>query len=210
MTINSYSELLVQSQLLIDGEGAPASSGEVDQATLDAVISMAEDRVYRDLRSRYNQKAFSSTVTSNAITIPTDLMAVAKIWVGDRPLLAETEEFVRNYNANGARGETSYYAQAGGTIIFAPALTDGTAIGGRYYYKLPSLKTEFVNPVFKAYENLFLYAILLESQGFWTIQDSQKWAGLYAEALASIKYDEKNAIYNGSTLKVRAGARILR
>ena len=210
MTINSYSELLVQSQLLIDGEGAPAASGEVDQATLDAVISMAEDRVYRDLRSRYNQKALSATVTSNSIAIPTDLKAVAKIWVGDTPLLAETEDFVRNYNANGSSGEAKYYAQAGSAIIFAPALSDGTAIGGRYFYKLPSLKTNFVNPVFAAYENLFLYAILVEAQGFWTIQDPQKWASMYVEALNSIKYDEKNAIYNGSTLKVRAGARILR
>jgi hypothetical protein len=202
MTIGAYSALLERVQLLLDGEGATAGSGAIDSATLDAVVNMAENRIYRDVRSRYNQKDFTAlTTTSNAITIPTDLIAVTKIWITGEPLEATTEEFVRKFNANGSTGNVQFYAQAGSKIIFAPTVADGTTINGRYWAKLPELKTNFSNAMFQAYEDLFVYACLLEGEQFWPLANTPKWAQFYIDIKESIISDEKNAIYSGSTIK---------
>lgn len=201
--IISYTDLLTRIQLLLDGEGA--TSDNLDTATLDAVISMAENRIYRDLRSRFNQKDFTSlTTTSNTVTIPSDLIAVAKVWITGEPLQAETEEFVRKYLDNGATGDCQYYAQAGNKIMFAPALTDGTTVNGRYYYRMTPLKTSFSNAMFTAYEDLYVYAALLEGEQFWPLANAPKWEKFYADILNSIRHDEKMAIYDGSTIRRRA------
>lgn len=202
MTIGAYSELLTRVSALLHGEGANFGAQPNDSETLDIVVNMAENRIYRDVRSRYNQKDFTAlTTTSNAVNIPADLIAVARIWINAKPLEATTEEFIREYNANGSTGDCTYYAQSGNTIIFAPALANGTAIIGRYYARLPALKTTFSNAMFAAYEDLFVYACLLEGENFWPIINAPKWAAFYENIKQSIVYDEKNAIYNGSTIK---------
>lgn len=201
--ITSYTDLMARIQSLLDGDEVELG-GDFNSTTLDAVINMAENRIYRDLRSRYNQKSFTAlTVTSNAVTLPTDLIAIEKIWITGRPLEPVSEEFLRKYNDNGSTGECKYYAQAGNQIMFAPALTNGTAINGRYYARLPALKTNFVNAVFAAYEDLFVYAALLEGEQFWPTLETSKFAMFYQDILKSIRHDEGQAIYNGGTVRVK-------
>ncbi|MCU9931113.1 hypothetical protein OFL77_27665, partial [Escherichia coli] len=52
--------------------------------------------------------------------------------------------------------------------MFGPAVADGTAVQGRYFYRLPELSAATLptNALFAAAEDLFTYAALCESAPF--------------------------------------------
>lgn len=131
MSIASYSDLLVQVTRLMDGEDVTAT--ELTLGTLNQIVGQAERRIYREVRSRHNEKAFSSlTVTSNLATLPTDFEASSVVHFGKAPLLPVPEEWLREYLNNGATGDCKYFAEAGASFMFGPSVADATTVQGRY------------------------------------------------------------------------------
>jgi hypothetical protein len=202
--ITSYTDYLVQLQRLIDGDDVSAS--EISHETLDQVAKLAQRRIYREARSRYNELAFSGlTVAGNLAPVPDNFEALSVMYVDGAVLEFVSEEWLREYLAGSNSGECRYVARSGGSFMFAPALADGVAVQGRYFARLPDLtNANFSANQFIAREpDLFIYAGLLEATPFFQVPSQQ--AQLFAAKYESIK----NAV-NVDTERTALAGRIRR
>lgn len=164
--ITTYSGLLVELTRLIDGEDV--SSSEIAVGTLEQVIAMGEKRLYRDLRTRYNEKAWGITTTGNLATLPADFIAPSVIHFGKAPLFPVAENTLLEYLEHAGGGQCKFYCESGPALQFAPAVANGTVLQGRYFCSLPALSSVTLptNALFAAAEDLFIYAALTESAPF--------------------------------------------
>lgn len=210
--IATWAEFLNRLLVLIAGDDGASSS--VPVATLEAAISMGERRLYRELRSRFNEKSFSSvTVTGNAATIPADFEASSVLHFGKAPLEPVSEEFIREYLEGSATGDARYFAAAGPSFMFAPTVADGTALQGRYFYRLPALSAATLptNALFAVAEDLFTYAALCESAPFFE-QDPRipLWNAKYESIRNALNQGTHRAAYSAGRMRQRPSVPILR
>jgi hypothetical protein len=185
--ITTYSGLLTELTRLIDGEDVSAS--EVPAATLAQIVYMGEKRLYRDLRTRYNEKAWGITTTGNLATMPADFIAPSVIHFGKAPLIPVAENTLLEYLEHAGSGQCKFYCESGPALQFAPAVANGTVLQGRYFCALPALSVSTLpsNALFAAAEDLFIYAALTESAPFFG-QDAriQLWNAKYDAILKDL------------------------
>lgn len=210
--ITTWSQFLGRLSSLIAGDGTDASS--VPVSTLEAVISMGERRLYRELRSRFNEKSFAAvTTTSSAATIPSDFEASSVLHFGKGPVEPVSEEFLREYLDSNPTGDVRYFAAAGPSFLFGPAVADGTAVQGRYFYRLPELTAATLptNALFAVAEDLFIYAALCESAPFFE-QDARipLWNAKYESIRDSLNRGSHRAAYSAGRMRVRPSVSVLR
>ena len=144
MNFANYNAFRVAVSNLIEGDDTVGNSFSVN--TLDQLIGMGEFRVVHGdngtpgLRASTMVKDLSAAVTSNAITLPSDLLELKEVrFSGQRSLevvpldrLRDAERYAGSLNAR-------VCAQDGETLRFYPAAT-GTCLG-RYYALPASLET---------------------------------------------------------------------
>lgn len=184
--IASFSDYLVQIQRLMDGDDVGPS--EITTATLRQVIGLAERKIYRDVRSRFNEVAFSGvTVTGNLAALPSDFEAISVVHFGGEALQPISEESMREYLQGNPTGECVFVSSAGNSLQFGPAVSDGTSVQGRYFCRLPDLtSSNFSSNALIAREpDLFIYAALVEAVPFYV--GAARNAGMYMEKYAQIK-----------------------
>jgi hypothetical protein len=212
VSITTFSGLLTELTRLIDGEDTSVS--DVSIASLTSIIALGERRVYREARSRWNEKAFSAlTTTSNAAPIPSDWEATSIVHFGGQPLQPVSEEWLREYLDSTPTGDCRYFAEAGASFMFGPAVTDGTAVQGRYFYRWPALSTTTLpsNTFFANETDLFLYAMLAESAPFFS-QDSRVplWTAKYQAIKDTINEAKNRAAYSAGRMQRRPSTPVLR
>lgn len=211
MAIATYPQLLVELTRLIDGDDVSASTIAVE--TLRHIIALGERRLYREARTAQNEKAWGLTVTANAVTLPADFQAASIAHFGKLPLEPVAEEFILDRNRFNQGGDCLYYAKAGNTLVFAPAVANGTALQGRYYASLPALDTATLpgNALFSQAEDLFIYAALTESAPFFE-QDNriQLWNAKYLDILEQVNTNHMRGAYSAGRMRVRPSTRLMR
>lgn len=209
--ITTWSEYLTRILTLIDGDDAGSSS--IPVSTLEAITELAEARIYREVRTRYNEKAFSAlTVSSNLATIPSDFEAPSIIHFGGKALEPVSEEFLLEYLDSGPTGDTIYFCQAGSSFKFGPAVANGTTVQGRYFYRMDALDSTTLptNALFAASNDLFLFAALAESGPFFE-QDARvpMWTAKYESIRDRLNNASRNAAYTAGRMKVRPSTKLM-
>lgn len=210
-TFSSYSGFLVAVNRLIDGDNVSAS--DIPTASLMQFVELAEKRIYREVRSRHNEKAFSAlTTTSNLATLPTDFEACSIVHFGGIPLDPVPEEWIREYLDGSPSGDCEYFAEAGGSLIFGPTVADGTTVQGRYFYRHPDLTadTYAANTLIQKEPDLFLYATLLEGAPYMG-QDNRVplWTARYESIRDKLNADKTRAAYSAGRIKARPSTRLM-
>jgi hypothetical protein len=203
MNFPNYNAFRVHIQHLIEGDDT--SQGTFSTSTLDIIIGLAEQRIYRDLRSSVMVKAYSQTIASNAAALPADMLELKEVYfAGYRPLDVIPLDTMRTHEAIGGGGNPRTCAQDGETIRFWPAAT-GTVLGS-YYARPADLATgTWANQLaFARYPEVFIFGSMLESLPFTGMEGKyQLWEGKYQQALANARQDERVRVYGGGPLKVR-------
>lgn len=203
----TYSGFLVDLNRLIDGDDVSVS--DIPVATLQAIASLGERRIYREVRSRYNEVAYAVSVASNAAVIPADFEANSMMHFGKGPLTPISEELCRQYIWDQTKFSVQYFAEAGSSFIFAPVIADATAVQGRYYARLPNLDATTLptNALYAANPDLFLYAALCESAPFFG-QDARMplWNAKYTSIKDAINEEKQRAAYSTGRMQMRPSA----
>ena len=200
MEFADYDEFRASVLILADGDEATIDTFSTQ--TLDLIIGLAENRVYRDLRASSMLAPLSVAISNNAATLPADLIELKEVYLdATRPIEIVPLERLRTL-AGG--GNTVQAAQDGDTLIFWPAAS-GT-LTGRYYKRPSGLKTgTWANQsTFARYPEAFVYASLVEAAPFLGFTDRvQVWEGKYREALATATREENLRAFGGLHLRVR-------
>lgn len=202
MAFANYAAFRTAVLKLIDGDNVNSQS--IDQDTLDLLIQLGEARVYRELRCSAMEAPLSVTVAGGEAAIPDDLIELKIAWFDpDQPLEIVSETDLRKRSRSG--GDVRQVAQAGESLIFLPAATDGQVLEGRYYQRPADLKTGPLPATFTRYGEVYLYAALAESAPF--IGDDDRipmWNATYQAWLDSANTQERNRVYSGSRLRQKA------
>ena len=217
----NFNQHLVELMRLIDGD--EASPTDLPIATLQQIIELGERRVYKDVRSRYNEKSFTDAildgvvtpteVTDNLAPLPDDFEATAVIHFGALPLLPADENFVLDYNTTSPTGDAIYFAEAGNSFIFAPTVADGTLVQGRYYCRLPALSeaTTGDNALFQNEHDVFVYAALTEGAPLFNkFNQIQVWEAKYQNAVRKANKRREFAAYSAGRIQMRPSTRLMR
>lgn len=202
-------KLYVEITRLLDGEDVTIA--DVSVATLERLTIVAQQRIYTDIRSRFNEKAFSAlTVTSNLATLPSDFKELSIVHFGKLALVPVTEEVIRDYWSDSSSGDAKYVARSGNSLTFYPSVANGTTVQGKYYFAYPNLAdggTVFAdNLLFQESDSLFIYAALVESAPFFGENEKMPvWQSKYQSIATELNKQTHRAAYS-ARLQVRPSA----
>lgn len=209
-TITTMSSLFTEITRLLDGEDPTVS--DISVATLSRLVSVAQQRIYGDVRSRWNERSFDSTAvsTDNLVALPADFVDLSVAHFGRYVLTPVDENVIRDYWATNG-GREKYIAHAGNNFTFWPPLADDTQLQGRYYARLPDLTDDTIgtNALFQNADDLFVYGSLVESAPFFGArQDMPTWEAKYQSILSRVNKRNHRSAYNAGRLMMRPSARI--
>ena len=202
MSITTWAQFQQQLTRLLDGEDV--SQTTITPNTLAQIISLAERRIYRETRTRWNEKPFSSLpATNNLCVLPADFVAPNLVHFGKSALEPATEEFVRDHLTTSC--VTRYFAFTGQEFTFGGPVADGTALQGSYYYRLPDLSATTLptNMLFLKETDLFIFGCLAQAAPFFD-QDArlQLWDGRYSSLRDELNLrHERSAISSGRIMR---------
>jgi hypothetical protein len=211
MNFADYEALRSRLYLLAEGDDLGATFS-VD--TLDLIIGLGEERVYHGdaqtpgLRASCMLADLSLTITSNAATLPADLLQLKEVYFsGKAPLDIIPLDRLRALEASGATtgGQACYCAQDGDTLRFWPAAS-GTVLG-RYYKRPQALATvTWANAKEIArYPALFVFATLFEAALFLgMVEKAAVWESRYRQLADGANHSERMRVYGGGPLRMKA------
>ena len=192
---------------LLDGEDVTIS--DVSVPTLEEIFPVAQKRIYRDVRSRFNEKAFSAlTTTSNLASLPADFKDLSIVHLGKQALVPVDEAVIRDYWNQSPTGFDKYVARAGNSLTFWPPVADGTTVSGRYFFAYDNLTDANMaaNLLFQEADDLFLYACLVEAAPFFDAGDRMEtWQQKYLSIATDLNKLTHRATY-AKRLQVRSSA----
>lgn len=207
--MQTMSDLYIEIVRLLDGDDPEIS--ELPLETLSRLLVVAQRRLYRNVRSRWNQVSFSGvTVTSNLAALPADYEAPAIVHFGRQALKPVSEEVIRDYWSTSG-GSEIYFAEAGTSFTFWPAISDGTAVQGRYYARLPDLTDSNIatNQLFQNADDVFVYAALVESAQFFGAKDEMAtWESKYESIVEDLNRHSQRSAYGAGRMQIRPSAAI--
>lgn len=208
-TITTLAELYVEIQRLMDGEDVDISDVSVE--SMERLVIVAQQRIYRDVKSRFNEKAFASvTVTSNLAALPSDFKELSIVHFGRQALVPVDETVMRDYWSSNGGTASKYVARAGNDLTFWPHVADGTAVQGRYFFAYPNLTNANIatNLLFQEADDLFIYGALVESAPFFGENAKMSiWQAKYLSIATDLNRQTHRAAY-GKRLMMRPSASI--
>ena len=198
----SYAQVREKVRLLIEGDEVGTT---FSTDTLDLLISMAESRVYRKLRSDTMYVASAAlNATSNVLALPSDLLELDRVLIGGKPVEVTDLWRIDQLAYNGASaGDTVYCARSGDNLVFWPAIDDTTDVY-LYYYGRPAALSLGENSTYTRYPEVFLFGSVAEASPFLG-EDSRApmWEAKFAQAMQDAMTNERWRTYSGSQLRVR-------
>jgi hypothetical protein len=200
MAITTYSELLT----------AVANWMNRDDLTdrIPEYIALAEAKLNRTLRVRQMESAGTDTMSSSAITLPTDWLAYKSLWYtsgGERFEVRNVPvQEVNRFDGGGTGMPSSYYI-AGSTVTFFPTAQSDYTTGHIYYQKIPALTvSNTTNWLLTFAPDVYLYGTVLEAAAYMKdggrLQEAKEGFSVGISQLISSDRD----VHSGSALTMRA------
>lgn len=196
----AYAQVRENVRLLIEGDEI---GNTFDTGTLDLLISMGENRVYRSLRADTMRTSATLTPASNLVALPADLLELERVFVGGYQVEVVDDWRLEELIADGVNASgVAYCAHIGTNLKFWPAATTNATVW--YYQKPAAMLTANESTTYLRYPEVFLYAAVAESAPF-VGEDARlpMWESKYQQHLADANRVEKYRVFGGSQLRIR-------
>ena len=170
-------------------------------------IELAENRIFHELRSPYNEKTIDLNLSIDGYAIlPSDYLEAKDVFWNYNPLSRISLTQLHSYVPVSGQSPEHFAREAHRLILFPiPTVLDTDKIRMIYYYdpgRLTSTATS--NVVFTGAPELYLYATLAEASTYMG-SDSSRWEQGYQNAAGRIMQHAKTAEYSGSTATIQSG-----
>ncbi len=172
------------------------------------LITVGETRIFREVRTRDMETAFSDSITAGVMALPASYLALKSAYLDTSPnvsLERRNPEWIRlNYPQDTSSGIPQFIARYGGNFIFGPYPDSAYTVKGIYYKRLTAISGAALNALFTSNPDLYLFACL--SKGSIVIGHDQRipvWEAEYLKILADVNGADKAEDASGSTLQMR-------
>jgi len=169
-------------------------------------ITLAEARIYRELKVRQMETALSSAIASNVLAVPSGFMQMKWAYVDGSPTSplqqVSLEYLYSKYPTRSSDGKPRYFAREGENFVFGPCPDSTYTIKGVYYKKLTVLSdANTTNWLITDAPDLILFASLSEAKAF--LMDDpriQLWEAKYANSKSMIEQQDRDEEFSGSVM----------
>lgn len=169
-------------------------------------ISLAEARIYRELRIRQMETALSSAISAGVIAVPPGFLELKNAYVNGSPTRnlekKDAEWIYAHYPTRSAEGTPIYIAREASNFIFGPYPDSAYTIKGVYYKKLTALSnSNTTNWLTTDCPDLLLFASLCEAIPW--VQDDPRvslWETKYQQIKARVQAQDVDEEFSGSPL----------
>lgn len=203
MAINTYALLKTAVTSWMDITASDLST------KIDDLVTIAENRIFREARTKDNEAVLSSTIASGVVAVPADYISLKFSYVDGTPVgkleRRDAEWIYGNYGTRSASGKPKYIARETTNFIFGPYPDSGYTVKG-VYYKRPGTLSSAVYDLFTNNPDLYLFACLAESE-ILIGRDSRVplWEAKYTKVLGDLNGVDKAENSSGSALQIRLG-----
>ena len=171
------------------------------------LIMLGEERIMREVRSRDMETAFSDTIASGVIALPTAYLELKYATVGSSTKIflkrTSAESIYSKYPLRQAEGEPRFIAREGSNFIFGPYPDSGYTISGVYYQDIGPVSSSD-HALFTNNPDLYLFAALAETEAF--IKNDPRvalWEAKYEKIKASVNGLRDREDASGGGLMIR-------
>ena len=200
MSISTYAELNTAVESWIKRDDLTSSVPDF--------IRLGELRIYRDLRIRAMETAFTSTIASGVIAVPTGYAELKYAYVNTTPVgkleRKDAEWIYHNYPTRASGGQPKFIAREADNFIFGPYPDSTYSIKGVYYKRLDALSASNTTNWFTTNApDLLLWAALCEAEPF-IMNDPRAtlWEQKYTAAKERIQREDNQEEFSGSPLSM--------
>lgn len=201
MTIASYSDLQTAALNWANRVGDSVVTGVIAD-----LITLAENRIFREMRIRQMESAFSGTIAANGtLAIPSDYLALRYIYVsGTNPVTTlkrrPPEYIYENYPTRTGNGIPQFIAEEAGVFIFGPYPDSQYTIAGSYFAK-PGAIASGSNWFIANAPGIYLFSTLVEIALFLKDDaEAQRWEARYQDTKQQLMMQDKLDQHSGSEI----------
>tara|TARA_R110000822_G_C15076011_1_gene469150 strand:+ start:25 stop:642 length:618 start_codon:yes stop_codon:yes gene_type:complete len=176
-------------------------------ADIPDFIRLAEDRLRRDLRTRFMLKVSTTTLSNATVELPDDFLAMKDVHIQGNPVVTLDFQSVSNFFRNARTstvGVPNTYTLLGAEFQVAPAPQSEYTMQMVYYYKPDYLSpTNSSNLWLANTPDLILYATLGEAEPF-LMNDERinTWAALYDRGVTSLTKSDDDGEYPAHPMSI--------
>lgn len=170
-------------------------------------ISLGEDRIYRDLRIRAMETAWSDTLATGTVAVPNTYLELVHAYIDGSPVIplqrVTAEVLYQKYPLRSSTGQPIFIARDAQNFIFGPYPDSNYSVIGTYYCRLPALSSTNTTNWFTANApSILLWASLLEAEPF--IMNDERlavWQAKYDQIKENITVEDDREKRSGSPLR---------
>jgi hypothetical protein len=175
---------------------------------VDDWITLAETDIYRRLRTDDMETAFSDTISSGVIALPTSYIALKFAYINSSTAYRLSRKPVswiyEKYPARSSSGIPKFIAREGSNFVFGPYPDSGYTVSGVYYKNLGAVSST-AHALFLANPDVYLYGTLVMAVR--DLKDDAgiaRWTPLYEQALLAAQTTSDREEYSGGGLEMVA------
>lgn len=165
-------------------------------------ITLAETEIFRRLRVQDLETAFTGTISSNAIALPTSYLDLKYAYVSTTPIQwldRKSARWIREkYPLTSSSGVPKFIAREGTNFIFGPYADAAYTIAGVYYKNIGPLSSS-AHVLFTNNPDLYLYGSLLAAVPY--LKDDKRvplWQAKYEAALIQTQIESDREEFSGA------------
>lgn len=174
-------------------------------------LTLAEDRIYREIHVRSMETVISSTITaSGTIAVPSDYVELIDAYVDGTPvqtLQRKSSDWVlTKYPTRSSSGKPNFIARNAGNFVFGP-YPDSTYLVYLTYYKKPTTAVGgTLSGILLNAPGLWLYASLCETEPYFgRDQRTALWEAKYKSIKDAVIMEDEVEKSSGAALAMTAG-----
>jgi hypothetical protein len=185
----------------------------LDRSDLTSVvpdlITIAETRIFRELRSKDMETSFSTAIASGVIALPTSYVGLKYAYVDGTPtqwLERKPAQWIyQNYPTRAAENKPAFIAREGSNFIFGPYPDSAYTVKGVYYKNIGPLSSS-AHAVFTANPDLYLFGSLVEAAPY--LKNDVRltlWEARYQQSLKAAQGTSDREDSSGGSLRMVPG-----
>jgi len=180
-----------------------------DMATYaDDLITIAEGRIFKELRCKEMEAALSVTMSGGVAAIPADYAELKYAYISGTPVVMlqrkDPSWIYLQYPYRSSDSKPKFIARDVGNFVFGPYPDSDYTVTGTYYKKLTAVSSS-VNALFTNNPDVYLAASLTEAFRFLRNDQMMKyWDDRYIAIKAEVSNQDKAERFSGGPLTMVA------
>lgn len=185
-----------------------ATITDVGVSMVGDLITLGENRLFREARTRDMEVAMSTAIGSGVVAVPSGYVTAKNVYLSGTPtqkLERRSVEWIyEHYPNRSSESKPSFFAREATNFIFGPYPDSNYTFNMVYYKHLTAISGAAVNALFTANPDLYLFACL--SEGDMVIGRDpriQVWEAKYRNVLTQVNGEDSSEGGSGSSLQMR-------